>query len=62
LKTGSNGQSSSSITLAPSNPTVAVFVNQSYFVSCKAPEATRITWSKAGENGENADITPAMGK
>ncbi|XP_057375021.1 neural cell adhesion molecule 1-B-like [Daphnia carinata] len=47
-----------SIWLAPSNPTVAVFANQSYFVSCKAPGAEKIVWTKTGEG----DITPTSGK
>ena len=47
-----------SIWLAPSNPTVAVFANQSYFVSCKAPGAEKIVWTKVGEG----DITPTSGK
>ena len=47
-----------SIWLAPSNPTVAVFANQSYFVSCKAPGAEKIVWTKVGDG----DITPTSGK
>lgn len=51
-------QQQPSIWLAPSNPTVAVFVNQSYFVSCKVPGAEKIVWTKVGEG----DITPTSGK
>lgn len=61
IKTGlTSGEQSAgaSIWLAPSNPTVAVFANQSYFVSCKAPGAEKIVWTKVGEG----DITPTSGK
>lgn len=50
--------SGQSVSLAPYTSTVAVFVNQSYFVSCKAPEADTIVWTKVGEG----DIQATSGK
>jgi hypothetical protein len=55
---GEQSGGGASIWLAPSNPTVAVFANQSYFVSCKAPGAEKIVWTKVGDG----DITPTSGK
>ena len=54
LTTGDQGR----VWLAPNKPTVAVFANQSYFVSCKAPGAEKIAWIKVGEG----EITPSSGK
>ena len=47
-----------SISLVPNNPTVAVFANASYFVSCKVHASDSVVWSKVGEG----DITQTTGK
>jgi hypothetical protein len=48
---------SEDISLIPNNPVVAAFVNGSYFVSCRAPQATKIIWTKGGD-----EITQTSGK
>ncbi len=53
-----SGASDPEVTLEPAMPYVAKFVNESYVVSCRAPEnSERVVWTKG-----NKEITNTTGR